>query len=191
MILSRPEIIKCLESNALRFDPHVSEERVKQVSIDLLLGRQFTIFKEKPKYLHRVTIDSSIGASKDLCEHFDDDEFDLLPGGFVLAQTLERVQIPGSLMGFVEGRSSFARFGLTVHLSAPKIDPGFKGHIALEIANFGKLPVTLRAGVDSPAQLILAQISSPLGPSEQYGSQSTDIYQNQESPLPEPKQPKS
>ena len=191
MILSRPEIIKYLESNALRFDPQVSEDRVKQVSIDLLLGRQFTTFKDPPDYLHTVKIDPSIGSSKDLCEHRVGDEFTLHPGEFVLAQTLESVHIPGSLMGFVEGRSSYARFGLTVHLSAPKIDPGFTGHIALEMANFGKLPVTLRAGIDSPAQLILAQISPSLDPSEQYGAQPTDIYQNQQSPLPQPKQTKS
>jgi len=58
------------------------------------------------------------------------------------------------LVGLVEGRSSYARVGVTVHVTAPKIDPGFTAPITLEMANFGKVAVELRAGVDIPAQLI-------------------------------------
>lgn len=73
-----------------------------------------------------------------------------MPGGFVLAQTLERVYTPPDLVGFVEGRSSWARIGVTIHVTAPKIDPGFDATITLEMGNFGKIPVELRAGVDEP-----------------------------------------
>ena len=59
----------------------------------------------------------------------------------MLAQTLERVVMPNDLMGLVEGRSSWARVGLSVHLTAPKIDPGFDGTITLEIANMGPATV--------------------------------------------------
>lgn len=110
--------------------------------------------------------------------------FLLEPSKFVLAQTLERVSMPSSLMGFVEGRSSYARFGITVHATAPKIDPGFTGHITLELANFGKIPITLRAGQDRPAQLLLSTISKELPPSEAYGSKATDRFQGQKTPRP-------
>ncbi len=63
----------------------------------------------------------------------------------------------------VEGRSSFARVGIAVHMTAPKIDPGFDNHIALEMHNVGKDRVTLRAGEDMPAQLICFELSTPTG----------------------------
>ena len=67
--------------------------------------------------------------------------FRLEPDGFVLAQTLEYVVMPNDLMGFVEGRSSWARTGISVHLAAPKIDPGFEGTITLEMTNHGQVAV--------------------------------------------------
>ena len=87
-------------------------------------------------------------------------------------------------MGFVEGRSSYARIGVTVHVTAPKIEPGFNGHITLEMANFGKLPVPLRAGIDKPAHLPLVQITTSLEASELYGAEPSDIFQHQNDPIP-------
>ena len=184
LFLSRPDILERLHQRDLSFDPDIPEERVAQVSIDLLLGRLFTTFKKPPKYLTSINMDPSLWGSKDLWEHTEAETFVLEPGRFVLAQTLESVCIPNSLMGFVEGRSSYARLGVMVHLTAPKIDPGFTGHITLEMANFGQFKVQLRAGIDKPAQLLLAKITTPLESSELYGSNPTDIFQNQESPIP-------
>ena len=188
MFLSHPDIIRYLKRKhqGLRFEPEVTEDRIAQVSIDLLLGRLFTAFKTKEKldYLDSIHMDPSLWESVDIWETTNDDHFVLQPNQFVLAQTLERISMPNSLMGFVEGRSSYARIGVTVHVTAPKIDPGFNGHITLEMANFGQLPVKLRAGVDKPAQLLLAQISKPLKMSELYGTDPTDLFQNQKSPIP-------
>ena len=69
----------------------------------------------------------------------------------MLAQTLETVCLPNDLARLIEGRSSYARLGIGIHLTAPKIDPGFSGTITLEILNHGSFPVELRAGVDKPA----------------------------------------
>lgn len=99
-------------------------------------------------------------------------------------RTLERIVIPNDLVGFVEGRSSFARVGITIHLTAPKIDPGFDGTITLEMANFGRVPVELRAEKDLPAQLILMQISHPLEGLHLYGGGEKDIFQYQDAPIP-------
>lgn len=170
----------------MRFEPKIDiEKSVAQVSIDLRLGRKFTRFKENlPAYLPAIYVDPSLWSSQDIWEHIEVETYTLHPGKFVLAQTLERVSIPNDLVGFVEGRSSFARVGITIHITAPKIDPGFEGHITLEMANFGNIPVTLRSCLDQPAQLILAGISSPLGTGEEYGAKTTDVFQYQEDPVP-------
>lgn len=186
LFLSKPDILKYLESKnqTLSFDPEVPVSRVKQVSIDLLLGRVFTTLKKPPKFIDAIHMDPSLWASQDLWETKEKGTFLLKPGKLVLAQTLERVHIPGALMGFVEGRSSYARIGISVHVTAPKIDPGFNGHITLEMVNFGKLPVRLRAEIDTPAQLLLAEITTPLEASELYGAKPEDVFQNQKTPLP-------
>jgi dCTP deaminase len=84
----------------------------------------------------------------------------------------------------VEGRSSWARVGVTIHVTAPKIDPGFDAPITLEMANFGKVAVELRAGVDKPAQLMLLKVTTPLEPAELYGTGKDDRFQGQTAPIP-------
>jgi dCTP deaminase len=184
LVLSKPDIERYLKEGKLSFDPEVSTERVAQVSIDLLLGRKFTTFKEPPGFLAAIRIDPSLWNSVDLWNREESDVFRLEPGQFVLAQTLERVRIPNNLVGFVEGRSSFARVGVTIHVTAPKIDPGFIGNITLEMVNFGKVAVELRAAIDLPAQLILMELTSPLEEAQLYGSGSKDLFQNQTEPIP-------
>ena len=73
----------------------------------------------------------------------------------------ETVTIPNTMMGFVEGRSSWARMGINVQ-AAPKIDPGFSGTITLEIANFGRANIRLVAEKHEPAQLLLAYLNTPI-----------------------------
>lgn len=183
MVLSRPDILDYLESGKLRIHPHPEPSQIAQVSIDLHLGRNFSRFKQ-PGYLPAIQVDPSLWESGELWNHQEQDTFRLNPGEFVLAQTLERIVIPNDLVGFVEGRSSFARVGVTIHLTAPKIDPGFDGTITLEMANFGPAPVELRAKRDLPAQLILMQISQPLEGVELYGGGKGDVFQYQDSPIP-------
>ena len=185
MILSRPDILSRLEQDSPSFDPKISKDRVKQVSIDLTLGRRFTTFKKSPGFIASIQMDDSLWNSQDLWDKEQEaDTFMLKAGGFVLGQTLERVVMPPDLMGLVEGRSGFARIGLAVHLTAPKIDPGFKGHITLEMANFGEVPIQLRAGIDKPAQLILARITTELSGSDLYGESPEDLFQNQVGTVP-------
>ena len=185
LVLSKPDLVERIESGSIRFDPVLDPARIAQVSIDLRLGRKFSQFRrESPGYLPAVHVDPSLWESHDLWTHEEVDVFRLEPGHFVLAHTLERVVIPHDLMGLVEGRSSFARVGITVHVTAPKIDPGFSGTITLEMANFGSIPVDLRAGVDEPAQLMFLEISKPLGAADMYGGGAGDIFQFQDDPIP-------
>lgn len=184
MILSRADLLDYIERKKLRFDPPISSDRVAQVSVDLLLGRKFTTFKTPPAYLPAIHVDHSLWDSADLWEHAEQDTFRLQPGGFVLAHTLERILIPDDVVGLVEGRSSWARVGISIHVTAPKIDPGFDATITLEMFNFGRVPVDLRAGVDKPAQLMLVKLTTPLAEKELYGHGDHDRFQHQSSPLP-------
>lgn len=184
MVLSKPDILRYISEGTLKIEPPVSEDRVAQVSVDLHLGRKFTAFKEPPGYLPAIHVDPSLWTSLDLWHHCEQDTFRLNPGQFVLAHTLERVLIPPDLVGLVEGRSSWARVGITIHITAPKIDPGFNAPITLEMANFGRVPVDLRAGIDRPAQLMLLKISSPLLETELYGAGRQDSFQYQTDPIP-------
>ena len=187
MFLSRPDILRCLDNQDLRFDPPIPRDRVAQVSIDLAIGRRFTTFKrdEESEHIASIRMSPSLWTSADLWEHTTRESFVLEPGEFVLAQTLEEVHIPDFLIGLVEGRSSFARIGLTVHATAPKIDPGFNGHITLEMTNFGKFALQLRTGIDKPAQLLLAEVTTPLSDDEVYGTGPEDRFQGQQSTIPE------
>lgn len=184
MILSKPDIEQALASGGLVIDPE--PDGVDQVSVNLHIGRRFATFKTLPSYLPRVRIRDSLfsSAGETLWETIETDEFLLEPQEFVLAQTLERVVMPSHLMGFVEGRSSWARTGISVHLAAPKIDPGFDGTITLEMTNHGKVPVELSAGQDAPAQLIFMELKQPLSPSDLYGTGPRDTFQFQDAPLP-------
>ena len=184
MILSKHDIQQELDSSRLVIEP---EPRiVDQVSIDLHLGREFSFFKV-PDYISSIRVRAPLfQEEKDtLWETKEGGEsYRLKPNDFVLAQTLERVTLPPHLMGFVEGRSSWARTGISVHF-APKIDPGFEGTITLEMTNHGKVAVDLFVGEDAPAQLILMEVKTPLAEGEVYGARPTDIFHRQGSPLPQ------
>lgn len=187
MILSKPEINRRLNSPGLVIDPAPSDSRIGPVSINLRLGRKFTRFTDGglPEHIPYIRVRPSLFESGDLWTHEEEaDTFEIEPRGFVLAQTLERVVMPNDLMGLVEGRSSWARVGLSVHLTAPKIDPGFDGTITLEIANMGPASVQLVAEVDEPAQLMLIQLTHPLDDADVYGAAETDIFQYQSDPIP-------
>jgi deoxycytidine triphosphate deaminase len=88
------------------------------------------------------------------------------------------------IMGLVEGRSSLARLGIGIHLTAPKIDPGFKGRITLEMNNNGNVDVELVAGESRVCQLIFVMISRPLTDTEMYGGSPDDVFADQHTPIP-------
>jgi dCTP deaminase len=184
VVLSRPDLLKYIAAGKIRFDPPIDPARVAQVSVDLTLGRKFTSFKQPPPYLPAIHVDPSLWDSADLWEHREQDVYRLEPGQFVLAQTHEKVYIPADLVGLVEGRSSYARVGVTVHVTAPKIDPGFNATITLEMANFGRVAVDLRAGVDVPAQLIFLKLTRPVAAADLYGKRKGDRFQHQADPIP-------
>ena len=108
----------------------------------------------------------------------------LHPGEFVLASTLEVITLGDQLAGRLEGKSSLGRLGLLTHSTAGFIDPGFSGHVTLELSNVANLPITLWPGMKI-GQLCIFRLSSPAEHpygSAVYGSR----YQGQRGPTAEP-----
>lgn len=135
--------------------PFVSEN-VQPASVDLTLGEHFIRAGE---------------------EWFTDD-WDMLPGEFLLGTTVEKVNIPAHLVAQINGKSSWARKGLIVHTTAGFIDPGFYGQVTLELKNVGHEPVRITPG-DRICQIVFTKLSSPA--ERPYGSEGLGShYQNQQ-----------
>lgn len=98
--------------------------------------------------------------------------------------TFERVTLANDIVGIVEGRSTYARLGMSMHQTAPWIQPGWQGQITLEFLNAGPLRLRLVPGVDRPCQLSFMRLSSALTTAEAYGGKAIDAYQAQKHPLP-------
>ncbi len=108
--------------------------------------------------------------------------FILHPGEFVLGSTLERVRLPDDLVARLEGKSSLGRLGLLIHSTAGFVDPGFDGHVTLELSNVANLPITIYRGMKI-GQLSFMQLTEPA--SAPYGSEALGSkYQGQRGPTP-------
>jgi dCTP deaminase len=146
--------------------------------VDLRLGREFRVFRN-----YRLP---SIDPKQDLAnltelETIDDETpFVLHPGEFVLAVTMERVEIPNDIVGRLDGKSSLGRLGLIVHSTAGFVDPGFKGRLTLELTNIANLPVLLYSGMPV-SQISFVRLTTPTD--KPYGSDGSK-YQGQMGPEP-------
>ncbi|SDJ88566.1 dCTP deaminase [Actinopolyspora mzabensis] len=179
MLLSDRDLRKELDEGRLELDPF-DDTLIQPSSIDVRLDRFFRVF-DNSKYTH---IDPSRQQDDltSLVEHSDDDAFVLHPGEFVLGSTYETVRLPDDLAGRLEGKSSLGRLGLLTHSTAGFIDPGFSGHITLELSNVANLPITLWPGMKI-GQLCLFRLSSPA--EHPYGSKAAGSrYQGQRGPTP-------
>ena len=179
MLLSDRDLLTEIDNQRVAIEPF-DVEMVQPSSIDIRLDRMFRVF-ENHLYPH---IDPSIEQADltRLIEPEGDDPFILHPGEFVLGSTLEVVSLPDDIAGRLEGKSSLGRLGLLTHSTAGFIDPGFSGHVTLELSNVATLPIKLFPGMKI-GQLCLFRLSSPADHpygSEKYGSR----YQGQRGPTP-------
>src|SRR6266700_3750006 len=94
-----------------------------------------------------------------------------------------KISVPRNLIALVEGRSTYARVGLSMHLTAPWVQPGWVGPIILEMTNNGPLAIELTPKIDKPCQLTFLELKTPLPSKLAYGSRVTDVYQHQAHPL--------
>ncbi|GHF12922.1 dCTP deaminase [Amycolatopsis deserti] len=179
MLLSDRDLRKELEAGRLGIDPF-DPAMLQPSSIDVRLDRFFRVFNNS-QYTH---IDPKLQQDEltSLVEKDGDDAFVLHPGEFVLASTFELVTLPDDLAGRLEGKSSLGRLGLLTHSTAGFIDPGFTGHITLELSNVANLPITLWPGMKI-GQLCLFRLTSPA--ENPYGSAAVGSrYQGQRGPTP-------
>ena len=150
MRLCDKDIYKELQAGSINIDPMPDYEQISGATVDVRLGNKFRVFQDYAA----PYIDLS-GAKEDVQKaldrvmsdeiHIDDEEsFYLHPGQLALAVTHESITLPGNIIGWLDGRSSLARLGLMVHVTAHRIDPGWSGQIVLEFINAGKLPLALK-----------------------------------------------
>ncbi|MCX6456378.1 MAG: dCTP deaminase [Actinobacteria bacterium] len=177
MLLSDRDIRAEITAGRVAVEPF-AESMVQPSSVDVRLDRFFRVF-ENHKY---SVIDPSIEQSELTREVVvePNEHFILHPGEFVLASTYEIITLPDDIAGRLEGKSSLGRLGLLTHSTAGFIDPGFSGHITLELSNVANLPVKLFPGMKI-GQLCLIKLSSPA--EHPYGSAVyASRYQGQRGP---------
>jgi len=177
MLLSDRDIRAEITAGRVAVEPF-TESMVQPSSVDVRLDRFFRVF-ENHKY---SVIDPSIEQSELTREVVvePNEHFILHPGEFVLASTYEIITLPDDIAGRLEGKSSLGRLGLLTHSTAGFIDPGFSGHITLELSNVANLPVKLFPGMKI-GQLCLIKLSSPA--EHPYGSAVyASRYQGQRGP---------
>jgi dCTP deaminase len=177
VLLSDRDIRAEIASGRVGCEPFI-ESMIQPSSVDVRLDKFFRVF-ENHKY---SVIDPSIEQAELTREVVAEgsEPFILHPGEFVLASTYEVITLPDDIAGRLEGKSSLGRLGLLTHSTAGFIDPGFSGHITLELSNVANLPVKLFPGMKI-GQLCLIKLSSPAEHpygSEKYGSR----YQGQRGP---------
>jgi dCTP deaminase len=179
VLLSDRDLKAAIEAGRLGLTPF-DEAMIQPSSIDVRLDRYFRVFAN-----HRYTHIDPSEQQDDLTvpvEPVGDDPFILHPGEFVLGSTLEVISLGDDLASRLEGKSSLGRLGLLTHSTAGFIDPGFSGHVTLELSNVANLPIKLYPGMKI-GQICVLQLSSasehPYG-SSIYGSR----YQDQRGPTP-------
>jgi dCTP deaminase len=179
VLISDRDLRALLEAGRVVLEPY-DAAMIQPSSVDVRLDRYFRVF-ENHRYPH---IDPSIEQPEltRLVEPAGEEPFILHPGEFALASTYEVVTLPDDVAGRLEGKSSLGRLGLLTHSTAGFIDPGFSGHVTLELSNVATLPIKLWPGMKI-GQLCLFGLSSPAEfpyGSEKYGSR----YQGQRGPTP-------
>ncbi len=184
MKLSDVDIVSHLERRDILIEPPPTPECFGSFSIDLRLGHTFRVFADnRCPYLDPGAMDGIRTIEETMQEVVipEGEAFYLHPGELALGVTLERIVLPNHLAGWLDGRSSLARVGLMVHLTAHTIDPGWNGRITLEFFNSGRLPLALRPLMRICA-LSFESLTSPT--SRPYHSKQGAKYRNQEGPLP-------
>jgi len=179
VLLSDRDIRAEITAGRVKVEPF-TEAMVQPSSVDVRLDRFFRVFEN-----HKYSVIDPSTEQPDLTREVAvtaDEFFILHPGEFVLASTYEVITLPDDIAGRLEGKSSLGRLGLLTHSTAGFIDPGFSGHITLELSNVANLPVKLFPGMKI-GQLCLIKLSSPAEHpygSAVYGSR----YQGQRGPTP-------
>jgi dCTP deaminase len=177
VILSDRSLREAIEAGRLIVDP-LDDTAIQPSSIDLRLDNRFRVF-HNARYPY-IDVKQPMDGLTELVEVKPECPFILHPGEFVLGSTLEVVGIPPDLAARLEGKSSLGRLGLLTHSTAGFLDPGFHGHVTLELSNVANLPITLYPGMRI-GQIAVFQLTTPVD--RPYGSGAVrSKYQGQRGP---------
>jgi dCTP deaminase len=179
MILSDRTILEEIKAGRIVIEPF-DEDAVQPSSVDLRVDRYFRVFRNDTTPF----IDPK-SPQEDLTELVEvpmDSRFILHPGELVLASTYERVAIADDLAARLDGKSSLGRMGLLIHSTAGWADPGWDGHLTLELSNVANLPIAIYPGMKIGQISFLRMSTAAQHP---YGSEGTGSkYQGQRGPTP-------
>jgi dCTP deaminase len=179
VVLSDAAIRRAIDTGAIGIDPY-EPELMQPSSLDVRVDRFFRVFRNSRYPFIDVRVEQE--ELTELVEVEGDEAFILHPGEFVLGSTLERVTLPNDLVARLEGKSSLGRLGLLIHSTAGFIDPGWDGHVTLELSNVANLPITIYPRMKI-GQISFVQLSEPA--ERPYGSGGLGSkYQGQRGPTP-------
>jgi len=179
VVLSDGAIRRLIEAGRIGIDPYDST-LLQPSSLDVRVDRFFRVFRNS-RYPF-IDVREPQDDLTELVEVDGDEPFILHPGEFVLGSTLECVSLPDDLVARLEGKSSLGRLGLLIHSTAGFIDPGWDGHVTLELSNVANLPITIYPAMKI-GQLSFVQLSEPA--EKPYGSGGLGSkYQGQRGPTP-------
>ena len=177
MVLSDRTIKEELAKGRIVIDP-LSQDDIQPASVDLRLDRKLLVFTHSRRPL--IDVKKGLDDLTEIIEIDDETPFILHPGEFVLGSTLEHIELPDDLVARLEGKSSLGRIGLVIHSTAGFVDPGWKGHLTLELSNLARLPITLYYGMKI-GQISYLRLTTPAD--RLYGSDGLGSkYQGQTEP---------
>lgn len=166
MVLTDREIQIALRTCQINIDPEPASVAYSSTSVDLTLDSHVALFDLGKEYVKKVIdpthkdfdVEEALKEITKPKEIDKDTGYNLPDDTFILGWTAEYIKIPAGsrLAARVEGKSSLARLGIGIHVTAPTIHAGFEGQIRLEIINHGYFPVTLKPGMRI-CQLIFEQ----------------------------------
>lgn len=183
MRLCDRDIVQHLQNGLIKIEPAPVYDQISGVTVDVKLGSKFRVFQAHaapfidlsgPKAEVQAALDRVMSDEIFIAE---DESFFLHPGELAIAVTHESVSLPSNIVGWLDGRSSLARLGLMVHVTAHRIDPGWSGNIVLEFFNSGKLPLALKPGMKIGAisfEMLSGHAERP------YNSRTDAKYRNQD-----------
>jgi len=157
VVLADRTIRRLVEEGRIAIDPF-DDELVQPSSVDVRVDRFFRVFRNS-RYPY-IDVKRPMEDLTELVEVVGEEPFILHPGEFVLGSTLERITLPDDLVARLEGKSSLGRLGLLIHSTAGFIDPGWDGHVTLELSNVANLPITIYVGMKI-GQLSFMQMTEP------------------------------
>jgi len=145
MVFAKTELLKLINEGRIKVEPF-TEDQVGAASIDLALGDEFRVFKKQDR-AYRIEDKSNYKDVTEVVRIAEGKSFLLQPGETILGITQEKITLPTNISGRLEGRSRYARLGLTVHISSSFVQPGVSNKQVLEISNLGQTTLELIPGV--------------------------------------------